>query len=165
MPPKREVRISQFVKRIPGEGEIPPPNPEPTGGGSGTAQPAAADNNAPWPRPAALPSADEAILNLDALEQASNEEPLPSEPLVPATDSAAMLALDALQQQPDWLLPQDPQPALPQRPQRRHGRRLVSPAQTPQAPLSPQQRLLLLDTWQRSGLPAAGFAALVGVSK
>jgi transposase InsO family protein len=32
-------------------------------------------------------------------------------------------------------------------------------------PVSPQQRLLLLDTWQRSGLPAADFAALVGVSR
>jgi transposase InsO family protein len=35
----------------------------------------------------------------------------------------------------------------------------------PAAPLTPQQRLLLLDTWQRSGLPAGDFAALVGVSK
>jgi transposase InsO family protein len=33
------------------------------------------------------------------------------------------------------------------------------------AGLTPQQRLLLLDTWQRSGLPAADFAALVGLSK
>src|SRR5262245_6055039 len=31
--------------------------------------------------------------------------------------------------------------------------------------LQPEQRLLLLDTWQRSGLPAADFAALVGISK
>lgn len=31
--------------------------------------------------------------------------------------------------------------------------------------LTPTQRLLLLDTWQRSGLPAGDFAALVGVSK
>jgi transposase InsO family protein len=31
--------------------------------------------------------------------------------------------------------------------------------------LTPAQRLLLLDTWQRSGLPAGDFAALVGVSK
>lgn len=34
----------------------------------------------------------------------------------------------------------------------------------PQA-FTPQQRLLLLDTWTRSGLPAGDFAALVGVSK
>jgi len=32
-------------------------------------------------------------------------------------------------------------------------------------PLTPAQRLLLLDTWQRSGLPAGDFAAMVGLSK
>jgi transposase InsO family protein len=47
---------------------------------------------------------------------------------------------------------------------RRRGRRLVKPA-GPTAPLTPQQRLLLLDTWRRSGLPAGDFAALVGLSK
>ena len=31
--------------------------------------------------------------------------------------------------------------------------------------ITPQQRLLLLDTWTRSALPAGDFAALVGVSK
>jgi transposase InsO family protein len=31
--------------------------------------------------------------------------------------------------------------------------------------VTPEQRVLLLDTWQRSGLPAGDFAALVGVSK
>jgi len=31
--------------------------------------------------------------------------------------------------------------------------------------LTPAQRLLLLDTWQRSGLPAGDFAAMVGISK
>jgi transposase InsO family protein len=45
-----------------------------------------------------------------------------------------------------------------------HGRRLVPPTGS-QPPLKPEQRLLLLDTWQRSGLPAADFAALVGISK
>jgi transposase InsO family protein len=45
------------------------------------------------------------------------------------------------------------------------GRRLV-PQETPAPPaLTPQQRLLLLDTWQRSGLPGRDFAALVGVSR
>jgi transposase InsO family protein len=38
------------------------------------------------------------------------------------------------------------------------------PRATPEQ-LTPTQRLLLLDTWQRSGLPASDFAALVGVSK
>jgi transposase InsO family protein len=51
------------------------------------------------------------------------------------------------------------------RPARRPpGRRLTKDAGSA-PPVSPQQRLLLLDTWQRSGLPAADFAALVGVSR
>jgi len=44
------------------------------------------------------------------------------------------------------------------------GRRLVK-KQKQHAPLSPEQRLLLLDTWLRSGLPAKDFAAMVGISK
>jgi transposase InsO family protein len=47
---------------------------------------------------------------------------------------------------------------------RTRGKRLVHPQDHPPA-LTPQQRLLLLDTWQRSGLPAGDFAPLVGVSK
>ena len=40
------------------------------------------------------------------------------------------------------------------------------PKDTPaKAPITPQQRLLLLDIWQRSSLPAGDFAALVGLSK
>lgn len=45
------------------------------------------------------------------------------------------------------------------------GRRLVRSEGSPQPPMTPQQRLLILDTWQRSGLPGGDFAALVGVSK
>ena len=35
----------------------------------------------------------------------------------------------------------------------RPGRRLVKPTEDTKSPLSPQQRLLILDTWRRSGLP------------
>jgi transposase InsO family protein len=59
----------------------------------------------------------------------------------------------------------DDRQELPRRQTPRRGRRLVAKPTTPTPPLTPQQRLLLLDTWQRSGLPAADFAALVGVSK
>ncbi len=45
------------------------------------------------------------------------------------------------------------------------GRRLVKPQESPPATMPPEQRLLILDTWQRSGLPAGDFAALVGLSK
>ena len=45
------------------------------------------------------------------------------------------------------------------------GRRLVKPEESPAPAMTPEQRLLILDTWQRSGLPAGDFAPLVGVSK
>lgn len=48
---------------------------------------------------------------------------------------------------------------------RRPGRRLVKPEQVERAPLTAEQRLWILDTWKRSGLPAGDFAPLVGVSK
>jgi transposase InsO family protein len=47
----------------------------------------------------------------------------------------------------------------------RKGRRLVRRDETPRTPFTPEQRLLILDAWQRSGLPAGDFAPLVGISK
>lgn len=46
----------------------------------------------------------------------------------------------------------------------RKGRKLVKPDEL-RLTFSPQERLLILDTWQRSGLPAGDFAPLVGLSK
>lgn len=53
------------------------------------------------------------------------------------------------------------------RPPRRRTRRTLSEDEfaATRASFSPQQRLLALDAWQRSGLPAGDFAPLVGVSK
>ncbi|MGE0161452.1 MAG: IS481 family transposase [Gemmatimonadales bacterium] len=48
---------------------------------------------------------------------------------------------------------------------RRRGKRLVKKPDLPRGPLTAEQRLLLLDTWKKSGLPAGDFSALVGVSK
>jgi hypothetical protein len=48
---------------------------------------------------------------------------------------------------------------------RRGGKRLVKPREEGARNFSPEQRLLILDTWRRSGLPAGDFAALVGMSK
>jgi transposase InsO family protein len=50
---------------------------------------------------------------------------------------------------------------------RKHGRsrRLVKKDEFPNPPLTAEKRLLLLDTWQRSGLPAGDFSGLCGVSK
>jgi transposase InsO family protein len=48
---------------------------------------------------------------------------------------------------------------------RPRGRRLVKKEAAPKPAISAEQRLLVLDTWQRSQLPAKDFAPLVGVSK
>lgn len=45
------------------------------------------------------------------------------------------------------------------------GRRLVKPESLERSFLTPEQRLLILDTWRRSGLPAGDFGDLVKVSK
>lgn len=51
------------------------------------------------------------------------------------------------------------------RAQAKRGKRLVKPEEATRHPFTPPQRLLILDSWQRSGLPAGDFAALVGISK
>jgi len=45
------------------------------------------------------------------------------------------------------------------------GKKLLKPHDGERLVLTPQQRLLLLDTWRRSGLPAGDFAALVKIGK
>src|SRR4051794_9775663 len=61
--------------------------------------------------------------------------------------------------------PQEQAPPRPARQKRLRGRCLVRPGDAPLSPLTPEQRLLVLDAWRRSGLPAGDFAPLVGVSK
>lgn len=60
---------------------------------------------------------------------------------------------------------EDPGLGLPRLRSNGRGRRLVKKDQAPRVTISVEQRLLLLDTWRRSGLPAGDFAPLVGVSK
>jgi transposase len=176
-PQKREVIMSEFVKRTPVEDATPLPEVAEQSGGS-----AAAGNLAGSPGPAAPPAAGAVLVDLDALGRdlgclppasegppfAQPEQggpgPWPSPAPPPAADEV-VVDLDELGQDLGWSPPAGAGPALPRREQRRRGRRLVAPAQTPPAPISPEQRLLLLDTWRRSGLPAGDFAALVGVSK
>ena len=78
--------------------------------------------------------------------------PHPEQPLTEDSSASIATAGNSL----------DSLPPLARSRQRR--RSLAAPA--PKAePLHPEQRLLLLDIWQRSELPAADFAALVGISK
>jgi transposase InsO family protein len=65
---------------------------------------------------------------------------------------------------PEGLEPSAP-PLSGHGPSRGRGRRLVKKDQEKAQAMSAEQRLLLLDTWQRSGLPAEDFSGLVGISK
>lgn len=83
-----------------------------------------------------------------------------SEPIPPPS-----IAVDELEGEPvPWEQDSEEAVALDgpclQRPPR--GRRLAQKPDEPRTPLTAEQRLLLLDTWRRSGLPAGDFAALVG---
>jgi hypothetical protein len=56
-------------------------------------------------------------------------------------------------------------PRLPRLDQPPRGKRLARQTEGPALHLTAEQRLLLLDTWRRSGLPASDFAALVGLDE
>jgi transposase InsO family protein len=64
-----------------------------------------------------------------------------------------------------FLMPGMAEAAAPPLSGRRRRKALVRPEQGKVPLLKPEQRLLLLDTWLRSGLPAGDFAGLVGISK
>ena len=55
-------------------------------------------------------------------------------------------------------------PRVPRLTGRRRGPRALVKPETRDKTLSAEERLLVLDTWKRSGLPASEFAALVGLS-
>jgi len=55
-------------------------------------------------------------------------------------------------------------PRIPRLRGRRRGRRLVKPSEEVRGPLTATKKILLLDLWHRSGLPARDFAGLTGLS-
>jgi len=92
-----------------------------------------------------------------------SEEPIAPVPpdLEPAEDAADGEQQESLPPHPPRLTG----PSLPRLTSKKKGRRLVKKETSKREPLNAEQRLLILDTWQRSGLPATEFANLVGMSK
>lgn len=122
--------------------------------------------------------AEEASKKDTALDQdATSAQEAGQPPHGPAAPSAELPALQneenptVFQQTDPWDESSDPldwemgpPPPAPNLGARRRGTMAKLPAR-PQMPISPTQKLLLLDTWQRSGLPARDFAALVNLSR
>src|SRR5262245_39224470 len=84
----------------------------------------------------------------------------PAQPVTPTGPPPDPEEPDDLPEATAQLPPQGPLPAPG-----RHGRRLVPADHERRTAVSPEQRLLILDSWLRSGLPAADFAPLVGLSR
>jgi transposase InsO family protein len=145
LPPTDPVWGDRAPQRIASWSGGPPPTPA-------DASPPPPDPDAsapPWvlfpPGPNDPPGDELVDLHADFLT-AAEEQPAAEQQGSPANDLGCSL--------PPW--------AIGQAGRRR---RLVPKDQAKATTLTPQQRLLLLDTWQRSGLPAGDFAALVGISK
>ncbi len=103
-------------------------------------------------------------LTSSATPQGRNRPPGTTGPAIPAAPPPETRDAGHLPE------PADAEPGAPaprERPclGRPRARRLAQPAEPPRRPLTATQRLLILDAWRRSGLPAGDFAPLVGISK
>ena len=107
---------------------------------SPAARPAAGGGS--FPVPEEVPECSESAAEC-AIPPETSEDELTADAAPPAGEEEA------------W---EGPAPWIPNLTARRRGT-LAQPTERQQPPLTPQQKLLLLDTWQRSGLPAADFGA------
>jgi hypothetical protein len=96
-------------------------------------------------------------------EEGSEADPVPDREPPTRRDDGGTAPDDGLTADEDALWPRAP--VAPRRTARRprKGRQLRLPEEVTRHTFTPEQRLLLLDTWRRSGLPGGDFAALVGL--
>lgn len=120
--------------------------------------------------PAAVPCAGEGVGGVEHGRSPCGTEPAPSPGASVVT--AEVDDPGALGEDDSLVMAEDDTPTARDdgaTPARLTGRKRGGPARlalpTPRSVVTPQQRLLLLDTWQRSGLPASDFADLVGMAR
>jgi transposase InsO family protein len=115
----------------------------------------------------ALPDTDAALENLAPSPAESEFHSVSAMGSLPDDDLAAVNSLeDADERELREALEWEGAPPLP--PPNLRARKkgtLAKPPERPQTPITSQQKLLLLDTWMRSGLPARDYGALVNVSR
>src|SRR5262249_8531784 len=100
-------------------------------------------------------------------EEGERREPEATNPLAPpgAFAESTVDAGNVQDEMADSPLPEGESRKIPLLAGRRRGKRLVKKEESKAPALTAPQRLLLLDTWRRSALPASDFAALVGISR
>jgi transposase-like protein len=106
---------------------------------------------------AGIGAADELSGNTEGIGTSALVEDVPTNLSVPVSPDAMRDEISDLE------LPEFVKPGRAGSPRR--GRRLARPEEAKATFYNSQQRLMILDCWQRSGLPAKDFAPLVGVSK
>ena len=125
-----------------------------------------ADTAPPSPPPASQQAAhdDPVVPGVSPQPEAMADSPDDLGAQQPGEPPATPPAQDEWSMSPEDLAWEGDPPLPPNLKARKPGT-LSKPSQSPAAPLTPQQRLLLLDTWQRSGLPGRDFGAMVNVSR
>ena len=104
------------------------------------------------------------VKSADQIKSASQASPDAVEPA--AIASGGQSPIDAAPDAESLWLDELPETLRVRQQPRPRGKRLSLPTEgAKKRSLTPEQRLLLLDSWRRSGLPAGDFATLVGVSK
>lgn len=92
--------------------------------------------------------------------------PQQQQPVTPTTPGSSLPPPDPEDAQAHACPEEDTQTQSSPRPApRRRGKRYVPADRDRRAAFIPEQRLLILDAWQRSCLPARDFAPLVGLSR
>ena len=101
-----------------------------------------------------------------ALAPVHHVQPTPDTGLSPPIIPPANCPMTPMLEEPEDVpahTQETPAPRPPRLGQPPRGKRLARPPDSAPLHLTAEQRLLLLDTWRRSGLPAGDFAALVGL--
>jgi transposase InsO family protein len=101
----------------------------------------------------------------DGIDERSEADDVDDHTAVPVEGDLQELLDEALTPGPELEEPLDQPRLMAGRRKGAPGKRLVKNDGLVRPTLNAQQRLLLLDTWRRSGLPAGDFATLVNVSK
>ena len=108
----------------------------------------------------------EELFGMEGIPEGIPSPALPAGPSIDPQSAADVSAEEPPEEDWESFIGDAPYPTPNLTGQRKGRRSLVPPPSSEPVPdVAPERRLLILDTWRRSGLPAGDFATLVRVSK